>query len=47
MTSAKLILVIEVKTVKGSGTPNDPMCAVTELWSLDGERLAEIESFTS
>lgn len=47
MTSAKLVLVIEVKTVKGSGSPDDPVRAVTELWSLDGKRLTETESFTS
>lgn len=47
MGSVKLILLIEVKTVKGSGTPDDPVRAVTELWSLDGKKLTETESFTS
>lgn len=38
--SAKLIQVIAVETVAGSGTELDPNRIVTEYWSLKGELLA-------
>ena len=38
--SAKLIQVIAVETVAGSGTERDPNRIVTEYWSLEGELLA-------
>lgn len=40
--SAKLVVVIETKTARGSGNlPEDPVRIVTEYWSVDGEKLAE------
>ena len=42
--SVRVILVIETKTARGSGTPDDPVRQVTEYWSLDGEKLAKRDS---
>lgn len=39
--SAKVISVIETKSARGSGIPEQPARIVTEYWSLDGEKLAE------
>lgn len=39
--SARVIQVIETKTARGSGTPDQPVRQITEYWSLDGEKLAE------
>lgn len=39
--SARVIPVIETKTARGSGTPDQPARIVTEYWSLKGEKLAE------
>lgn len=40
--SAKLMLVIEVKATRGSGTAeNDAVREATEYWSIDGKKLAE------
>lgn len=39
--SVSLTCVIETKSVRGSGTIEQPTRIVTEYWSLDGEKLAE------
>ena len=39
--SARVIPVIETKTARGSGMPDQPARIVTEYWSLKGEKLAE------
>lgn len=39
--SARVIPVIETKTARGSGMPDQPVRIVTEYWSLKGEKLAE------
>ncbi len=39
--SAKVINVIEVRTIKGIGTKNDPVKEVIQYWSLDGRLIAE------
>ncbi len=39
--SARVIPVIETKTARGSGIPDQPVRIVTEYWSLKGEKLAE------
>lgn len=44
MNSAKVIPVIETKTVAGKGTEEDPNRVVIRYWSLDGHFLAEGES---
>lgn len=44
--SAKVIEVIETKSIRGSGSGDDLCREVTQYWSLDGELLAEVEPFT-
>lgn len=44
MESAKVILVIETKTVCGARTENDPMRVVTRYWDPNGKLLAEADS---
>ena len=39
--SARVIMVIETVTICGSGTPDQPVQALAEYWSLSGEKLAE------
>lgn len=39
--SAKVIRVIEIREVRGSGANNDPVRVATSYWSLDGKKLAE------
>lgn len=39
--SAKVIRVIETKSIKGTGTEKDPVRVVTQYWSLNGKLLAE------
>lgn len=39
--SARMIRVIETRSARGSGEPNQPVRIVTEYWSLKGEKLAE------
>lgn len=39
--SAKVIRVIEIREVRGSGATNDPVRVATSYWSLDGKKLAE------
>ena len=41
--SAKVILVIETKSPRGSGRDGQISRMVTEYWSLDGEKLAEVD----
>lgn len=42
--SARLLLVIETKAARGSGNdPDDPVRTVTEYWSLEGRKLAEVD----
>ncbi len=41
--SAKIIEVIETKSIRGAGTDEDICREVTQYWSLDGELLAERE----
>lgn len=38
--SAKVIQVIETKSLAGTGTENDPCCIKVQYWSFDGELLA-------
>lgn len=39
--SARVIQIIETRSSRGSGTPDQPARIVTEYWSLNGEKLAE------
>ena len=39
--SAKVIQVIETKSVRGSGSTQDPYRIVTSYWCLNGKKLAE------
>ena len=39
--SAKIILVIETITLRGSGTEDDPCRNVIQYWSTEGKLLAE------
>ena len=39
--SARVIQVIETKSARGSGAPEQPCRIVKEYWSMDGKRLAE------
>lgn len=44
--SARVISVIETKTARGSGMNSEsPVRVVTEYWSLDGEKLAEVDPY--
>lgn len=45
--SAKVIRVIETKSARGSGAPEQPCRIVTEYWSLEGKKLAENDSVTA
>lgn len=45
--SAKVIQVIETISLKGSGTDTDPVRAVKQFWSFDGELIAENDPFIS
>ena len=40
---AKVIQVIETKSVRGLGTEKDPARVVTHYWDLDGKFLAEMD----
>ena len=42
--SVKVIRVIEVKAIRGTGTDENPGRIVVQLWSLDGKLLAEADS---
>lgn len=41
--SAKVIQVIETKSIRGSGNEDDFCREVTQYWSLDGKLLAECD----
>ena len=41
--SARILKVIAVETVIGSGVETDPNRVITELWSLDGELIAVMD----
>lgn len=43
--SARVIPVIVTKSARGSGAKDQPTRTVTEYWSLDGEKLAEKDSY--
>lgn len=45
--SAKLIQVIETVSLRGVGTKENPVRAITQYWDLDGNRLAERDSYKS
>lgn len=42
---AKVIQVIETIPIRGSGIDTDPVRAVKQLWSLEGELIAENDPF--
>ena len=42
---ARVIKVIEIKSVVGDGTTADPCRLITEYFSLAGERLARVKEF--
>ena len=42
---AKLVSVIEVRTKHGTGTTEDPVRIVTQYWGIDGNFLAEKDTF--
>lgn len=42
--SAKIIEVIETKSLRGEGTVENPCRQVTQYWNLEGELLAEHDS---
>lgn len=39
--ATKVIQVIEIREVRGNGTPDDPVRVATSYWSMDGKQLAE------
>lgn len=41
--SAKVIKVIETKSLRGIGTDKDPLRNITQYWSFEGEFLAEMD----
>lgn len=43
--SAKVIQVIETKTVVGLGVQSDPVREITQYWGLDGCLLAKVDEF--
>lgn len=43
--SAKVIQVIETISLRGSGTDKDPVRAVKQFWSFDGDLIAESDFF--
>lgn len=43
--SAKVIKVIETKSLIGSGTENDPVRTIYQYWNLKGQLLAKFDSF--
>lgn len=45
MENVKLIQVIETVSVKGSGSPGDPVRLMKQYWSLDGKKLAETDPY--
>lgn len=45
INSCRVVEVMEVKSLVGSGTDSDPMIEITEYYSLDGELLARYNPF--
>lgn len=45
VNSARVILVIEIKSAKGGGRDGQPSRIATEYWSLEGEKLAEYDPY--
>ena len=43
--SARVIQVIETRSLKGGGTDNDPVRAIKQFWDLDGNLIAESDPF--
>ena len=43
--SARVIPVIETRSARGSGAVDQPTRVVVEYWSLDGEKLAERDTY--
>ena len=43
--NARVIRVIETKTVVGLGVPSDPVREVTQYWGMDGHPLAKADEF--
>lgn len=39
--SAKVIQVIETRSIRGTGTQEDPVREVVQYWNFDGDMLAE------
>jgi len=45
--SARVIRVIETRSPRGSGmSSDDPVRVVTEFWTLEGKKFAEIDPYT-
>ena len=42
---ARVIQLIETKSLKGSGTDSDPLRATKQFWSFDGSLIAESDPF--
>lgn len=45
--AVRVMVVVEVKAARGSGSAEDPVRVVTEYWSPDGKRLAEADPVTA
>ena len=43
MKSAKVIMVIETKSTRGSGTSADPYREIISYWDFEGNLIAEID----
>lgn len=43
ITGVKVTQVVEVKSVVGNGTEDDPIRSITEYWSFDGKLLGSEE----
>ena len=43
--SARVIQVIETRSLKGGGTDSDPVRAIKQFWDLDGNLIAESDPF--
>ena len=42
---AKVIQVIETKSIVGAGVPDDPVRLITQYWDFDGNKLAERDGY--
>ena len=47
VNSVKQITVIEVKSIRGEGTEEDPIDQVIEYFSIDGKRLGRVDSYNN